>query len=201
MRRKGILGLETVRAVIMALLILGVLTIAVLLALVSISPVLDNTTRNTVRVINESGFHNSTVYRITTENSGQVGFGGFVLELAFNTSDSTTIDPANVTLGAAGTFTATTGLVNTNSTDVQYTYLYTFRPESAGLITRNISSGTARFFQNVPTFMILLGVVVILLIIGLVIFAVNRFSGSGGGSVGGLNRSRKDSLSGGGTGL
>lgn len=44
-------------------------------------------------------------------------------------------------------------------------------------VINNITSGTTDFFSNVPTFMTLLAVAVILLIIGLVIVAVNRFSG------------------------
>ena len=43
-------------------------------------------------------------------------------------------------------------------------------------IIANITSGTAVFFTNVPTFFTLLGVVVLILIIAIVIVAVTRFS-------------------------
>ena len=43
-------------------------------------------------------------------------------------------------------------------------------------IIANITTGTAVFFTNVPTFFTLLGVVVLILIIAIVIVAVTRFS-------------------------
>lgn len=46
-------------------------------------------------------------------------------------------------------------------------------------IIANITYGGTRFFQNVPTFFILLGVVVLILIIAIVIVAVSRFSAGG----------------------
>lgn len=49
-------------------------------------------------------------------------------------------------------------------------------------IFNNITGGLGTFFSNTGTFFTLLAVTVIILIIGLVIFAVNRF---GGGSSGG----------------
>lgn len=95
----GILGLETVRVVIVTLLILAVTSIAVFLALVS-------------------------------------------------------LQDANI-------FTA--GSQAANDTD---------------LIISNITSGTTDFFANVPTFMVLLGVVVLLLIIAIVLVVVGRFGGA-----------------------
>ena len=104
--KKGILGLETTRAVIVTLLILAVTAIAVFLAL-------------------------------------------------------TSLQNANI-------FTA--GSQAANDTE---------------LIIGNITSGTVSFFANVPTFMILLGVVVLLLIIAIVLVVVGRFGGAGTGGVAG----------------
>lgn len=50
-------------------------------------------------------------------------------------------------------------------------------------VLNNISTGTESLFSNAGTWMSLLAVVVLILIISVVIFAVNRF---GGGSKGGL---------------
>jgi len=105
MNKKGILGLDTVKTVIVSLLVLAVTAIAVILALVS---------------INDSN--------IFTANSQSA-------------NDSTHI-------------------------------------------VNNVTTGTTNFFSQVPTFMTLLGVVVLILIIAIVIVAVGRFEG--GGSRGGL---------------
>lgn len=104
--KKGILGLETVRVVIVTLLILAVTAIAVFLALTS--------------------------------------------------------------LQNAGIFTAQSSAAN-----------------NTAIIIDNITSGTTDFFQNVPTFMVLLGVVVLLLIIAIVLVVVGRFgTGAGGAGAG-----------------
>ena len=46
-------------------------------------------------------------------------------------------------------------------------------------ITKNVSAGVGNFFENVPTFFTLLGVVVLILIIAIIIVAVSRFGGGG----------------------
>ncbi len=102
--KKGVLGLDTVKAVMIALLTLGVITIAVVLAL--------------------------------------------------------------VTLRDAGIFTA--GSTEANQTTA---------------VISNITTGATNFFKNVPTFFILLGVVVLILIISIVIVSVSRFSGGRGESL------------------
>lgn len=50
-------------------------------------------------------------------------------------------------------------------------------------IFNNISTGTANFFSNTGTWFSLLAIVVIILIIAIVIFAVNRFGGSSRGGL------------------
>jgi len=52
-------------------------------------------------------------------------------------------------------------------------------------IIGNITSGTTAFFSYVPTWMVLLAVVVLIAIVAIIIVAVSRFEGaSGGRSVG-----------------
>jgi len=48
-------------------------------------------------------------------------------------------------------------------------------------IINNITSGATAFYANVPTFFVLLGVVVLILIISIVIVAVTRFAPGAGG--------------------
>ena len=95
--KRGILGLDTVKAVIITLLTLAVIAIACFLALVSLQ--------------------NANIF--------------------------------------------TTGSTAANQTNY---------------IINNITGGTTAFFNNVPTFFTLLGVVVLILIIAIVIVAVTRFS-------------------------
>lgn len=96
--KKGILGLDTVKAVILSLLTLAVVFIAVLLALTSLQ--------------------NANIFTANSQSANQ-----------------------------------TTNIIN------------------------NISTGGTNFFAQVPTFFVLLGVVVLILIIAIVIVAVSRFGG------------------------
>jgi len=100
--KRGILGLDTVKAVIISLLTLAVVAIAVFLALVSLK--------------------NANIFTAGSNESTQ-----------------------------------------TNN------------------IIGNVTSGVAGFFSQVPTFMTLLGVVVLILIIAIVIVAVSRFGAGAGG--------------------
>lgn len=65
-------------------------------------------------------------------------------------------------LQGAGIFTA--GSQNANNTNA---------------IIANTTAGTTSFFTNVPTIFTVLGVVAIILVVGLIIFAVRRFSQGG----------------------
>lgn len=56
---------------------------------------------------------------------------------------------------------------------------------NTGNIINNVTSGATNFFVNVPTIFTVLGVVAIILVIGLIIYAVRRFS-EGGGQVSSL---------------
>lgn len=47
-------------------------------------------------------------------------------------------------------------------------------------IINNITSGTTTFFSYVPTWMVLLAVVVLIAIVAIIIVAVSRFEGRGG---------------------
>jgi len=96
--KKAILGLDTVKAVILSLLTLAVVFIAVLLALTSLQ--------------------NANIFATGSQATNQ-----------------------------------TTDIIN------------------------NVSVGGTKFFGQVPTFFVLLGVVVLILIIAIVIVAVSRFGG------------------------
>ena len=98
--KKGVLGLDTVKAVVLSLLTLAVIAIAVFLALTSLQ--------------------NSSIF--------------------------------------------TAGSAAQNNTN---------------FIINNVTGGVTQFFNQVPTFFVLLGVVVLILIIAIVIVAVSRFGGSG----------------------
>lgn len=180
--KKAQVGLNTVGIVITWLLILGVLVIATFLALNSLSEVsiLGATGTTAYTTTNESNaWINNTGYTVTDKNDST---GTFAITEVWN---ATTAGAGvyNYSLGAGNyTIDATTGVITNASASlyenvsVTYTWVYTYNSDTGNLVD-NVTTGTTDFFSNVPTFMTLLAVAVILLIIGLVIFAVNRFSG------------------------
>ncbi len=185
LNKKGILGLETVRVVIVTLLVLAVTAIAVFLALVSLqsSDLFTDDSLGTLS-INES---------VGPVNETGVDFGNNTLAsavctitLVLNATDDIVIDAGNYTqtncniaYSAAADSSFNNTLWEVSSTTA---YTQTSQVESdTDSIVNNITNGTTQFFANVPTYMILLGVVVLLLIIAIILVVVSRFASPNAG--------------------
>jgi uncharacterized membrane protein YhdT len=69
------------------------------------------------------------------------------------------------------------GTASANNTFWNVTGSYTYDDNSAWTISTNYSTGVTGFFANVPTYFNLVGVVVLILLIGIVIYAVTKISG------------------------
>lgn len=177
--KKAILGLDTVKEVTLALLVLAVLCVAVIIALNAITD-LDGVTTSTTVVTNlATDPMNTTGYQIP----GTVGYKNceFSLTHALNSSGGDCSNSGNYTI--TGCFinasTASGGCLNFTWT-INGTYT---DAEDLDLIEGNVSQGITSFFGNIPTFFTLLAVVVIILIISIVVVAVGRF-GDGAGTQG-----------------
>ena len=95
-----------------------------------------------------------------------------------NQSTETFIPTTNYsTSGCIITVTDTSG--GFNNAIWNCTYTYTYISGDANAVLSNVSSGVAGFFGDATTWLTLLSVIVIILIIGVVVFAVNRFGGGG----------------------
>ncbi len=168
--KRGVMGLSTAQAFIvglLALVIMGVLSIIVLNALRD-STVLTVTTT----VLNESGgFINNTGY--TLDDTGVLGFTSPSITSIVNTTDGILIEAGNYTLSSTGVLT---NLTAQTWVSVSVNYAYNTQGDG-GLITNSTTAGLVTFFTNVSTWLTLLSVVIIILIIGAVIVVVNKFSG------------------------
>ncbi len=176
--KKAILGLDTVRLVMLAILGLAIIGVTIFIVLDAI--VDSDTSLKTTVFINEvtSVLMNETGYNLAG-SLGRANCVGTIVRVINTTGEF--IDPANYTI--SGCFfnitPANIGTVYHNISAWTLNGSYTDN-EDAHLIFRNITAGTNNFFGNVPVFFTLLAVVVIILIISIVIIAVNRF---GGGTV------------------
>jgi hypothetical protein len=183
--KRGILGLETVRVVIVTLLILAVTSIAVFLALVSLQD------SNLFVADTGSGtFTNETINLTLAGNAPATvdPLTGVVLSsvVVQNATDGTNVISGGnwTTSGNLLLAVAASPFINTN-VNVSASFTNTFDSQTTNdtnKIIGNITSGTTDFFANVPTFMVLLGVVVLLLIIAIVLVVVGRFGGTTGGA-------------------
>lgn len=132
------------------------------------------------RVVNETGFYlNGTTYTVAKALT-EVGFGGFTVIEAINSSDATVIGSGNYTTTTTGTFTNVTAW---GDDEVYITYDYTYKPtEGTGdrMIT-NFTSGVDNVASKIPTILLIAAVVLILGVLGL-LWSQYRKMNIGGGS-------------------
>ncbi len=198
--KRGILGFEVVKAVLIGLLILAVLAIAVFAVLVPLEETTQTQFTEGFTKVNESftAVGNQTNQTVADSLTAvNFAFNNASL-VCTNASNDVLVPTSNWTAYPNGNFigsdTSCQGVLGVAGGtgfcgwDWQCTYTYSFTSNNdAAKITDNVTSGTTQFFEQVPTFMTLLGVVVLILIIAIVIVAVGRFEDSGfeGGKVGG----------------
>jgi hypothetical protein len=178
---KGQLGLDTVKAVILSLLIITVIAVATFFILYSLLPTAESLAADKagVNVVNESVVLTPTGNGIELAKNVGVRNCKATVSAVVNATDGDTIPVAKYVVTGCFIKAAGTGAGSYafNATKVTYTYSYD-DPYTNNLV-QNISYGAESFFTQVPTFFVLLGVVVLILIIAVVIVAVTRFSPTG----------------------
>jgi hypothetical protein len=189
MEQKSILGLNTVKAFVIAMLslaIIGIISLVVLGSFSSTSLIsqvgipLSGTSSNesTVTAVSEGGvilskgYYNSPICTVTQCVNAT---SGTVIPTVNYTATSCTVKWAGAELDAIGS----------NNSVWKCSYSWSYK-DSSGIdsVTKNTSAGLIGFFGNSVTFFALLGVVVIILIISLVVVVVNRFGGESTSSSG-----------------
>ena len=185
---RGILGLNTVKAfivVLLALAIIGVVTLIVLGALSEESLIAGTRATNTGVNFNET-FTNATQLNnlsVSTANSFRSPI--CTNHIFTNATGGGLITLANVTLTDNGCQWLGLQVSEFKNNPWNVTYAFSDKgPSGVEDITTNVSTGIVAFFTNSATFFSLLAVVVIILIISLVIVVVNRFGGETGGTAG-----------------
>jgi len=179
--KKAMMGLDTVKVVLVVLLTLGVIAIAMFVALTSLQPAVESLDRsNTGTVTNESttkAMNYTWTYTFNTSISGQRN-PTCTITSVINGTDGVSINSGNYTvpstLGGCN-IKASTPSAGFNSTvwKVSYTYVYA-SPDSYNAVS-NITNGSVNFFKQIPTVFTILGVIVIILAVGIIIVAVMRF--------------------------
>jgi len=184
--KKGVLGLDTVKAFMLIILVVVVILFSMVIALSSLRDAAENvepTTTNTI--VNETlTAANDTVFTPTSVTGGEQRKETCAITSLNNASGGEDIPVSNFTFDT--TLCTITMIGGTfNATDVNITFSNNFLTSSAANeVLTNISGGALDFVGNTSTWFSLLSVLIVILIISVVIMAVNRFGG--GGSRGGL---------------
>ena len=186
-QKKGILGLNTVKAfviVLLSLAIVGVITLVILGSLNSGQLQTLTDIRNSTTVANESlaAVNETTVNLVGATTVRPI----CTVATVTNNTDGVVIASANYTVsGCTIAFSGGAGGLAVNNTAWDVDYVWTqVSSQPVDAITVNVSAGIENFFTNSVTFFALLAVVVIILIIALIIVVVNRFGGETGGAGG-----------------
>jgi hypothetical protein len=173
-KKKAVVGLDVVEAVILSLLAIGILSITTILVLYSLLPSTDAISQTSgQRVINESGTMTSAGY--TLAKSTLYGFSSPSIVTVTNTSNSVIIPSANYTLVGNKLYNSTVVAQG----GVYITYDYKISNSGASSIINNISEGNTSFFGNSSTFFSILAVVVIIALIALIVLYIRQFRSEG----------------------
>jgi len=197
MDKRGILGLDTVKVFILALMIIAILVIVSFEILTNLRDTTYNvaaaettvsfTNRTTTLKINDSV--NVANPEKLTIPQGVLPNCALTITVITNTTGST-ITSGNYTIAACSFYVSgTSGSSNNSFWNV--TGSYTYDSPYVQSLVGNTTKGFTTFFSNVPTFFTLLGVVVLILIIAIVIVAVSRF---GVGAIGGQTQGESERL-------
>ena len=180
--KRGQVGLDIVKGVIMTLLVLTILGVVLFLVFSNLQPVVSNldTYTNSGSTINET----ITSVTETGKNLAVYSYDSVVCTITnvINATDGVAIPAANrTTTNCNLRYSGPTGIFNNTNWKVSYTYTYRPKTSSANAngVGNNISSGIVSFFTYVPTIMAILAVVVIIAAVAILIFYVKGFEGGG----------------------
>lgn len=178
--KKGQVGLDTSKAVMYSLMTLTIIAVALIILISTLknSNVASNTgtlsqvdtvtaVAHAARPLSQQGLEDCTATVIEARNA-----------------TSLTLIPATNYTVSACTILYNTGQGNANgfnNSNWQVNYTATFN--SYSLISNNVTGGISGFFANTTIWFALLGVVIIILIIAVVIFAVNSFGARNQGAI------------------
>lgn len=180
MKKKGVLGLDTVKLVILTLLILAIFVIVLLVILSPLQTTVESiditnfatTTNETLTTVTEAGeslnvtstdiFRNPVCAINKCLNHTQGGY-------------NVTVTPGNYSVTACVLSFIGTAASGFNNSNWKCSYNFTYAKPYTRDLVANISSGGTTFFTYVPTFFMLLAVVVMILIIAIVVTVLSRF--------------------------
>ncbi len=171
--KKGVLGLETVRVVMIIFLVLAVIAVTIILTTVNLRDVLERIDLTSGNTVNETITPDASGANLTPATGD---FQNRICTISFINNETAVIETGN--------YTETRCIVTNLTGDVlsvwNVTYTWSYSSPTTRNIERNISEGLTDFFNNTGTIFSILIVVVIILTIAIIIAVVSRFGGGAG---------------------
>lgn len=184
--KKGALGFDTAKGVIVALLVLSVLTIAAYVALVTLRDAAESAeTLKTATIYNETVTLTTSGVNLAYSNPNVRNAVCTISTVTNETGDYEVVSTANYSTANDGCKLVGAAAGSYNDFGINVTYSVTYNSQEPYNLVSNVTYGGTQFFKNVPTFLIILGVVVLILIISIVIRVVIGFGGGSFGRRGG----------------
>ena len=174
MNKKAVLGLDTAKLFVLAILALVIISVVTLIVLDNIDDIqpnafggaLSNATTSTVVNFSSSSYPTG----LSSTNLDCV----LTVSIMTNATEGTIIPATNYTItNCAIGCSSATGCANFNNTLWNVTGTYT-KTSSSKIMVTNTSSALESLFADTGTWFTLIGVVIIILIIAVVIVVVNR---------------------------
>jgi len=176
--KKGIIGLDTVKAVMVTILALAIIGVAIVIVL---------TTLDESDIVRDSKSETNLNDTLTTVSE----IGEYFTNYSLESASCTVTYVQNETSGGvinSGNYTTNNCWIQFSGADLTYnnsnwnvSYTYTYDVNYVEGIKENVTEGIVDFFSNTTTIFAILVVVVIILAITIIIVAVSRFSGEGNG--------------------
>jgi hypothetical protein len=170
-------------------LIFGIasLVIAVIIAFVIVSTLTEanllEDNRESVAVINESGYINSTGYTLDGASATRLLGGSFSITEALNAADNSSIGSGNYTVSDTG---VVTNAAATTYDDALISYTYTLKTHeevSTDGLSANFTDGVDNVSAKIPTVLLIAAIVLILGVLVLLVAAWQRMNIGGNGGI------------------
>jgi len=171
--KKGVLGLDTATAFVIALLVLVVMAVVFVIVLGSFSTIsVSDSLAETGHIDNETVTLTSLGVPLSVNGLPSLSITN---DIVTNATGAETLGAGNYTI-SAGSISAVTA--EYNNTDVNVTYDFRNADQSVTSIISNSTTGLEALFASAVTWFSLLAVVIIILIIVIVIVAVRGLGGA-----------------------
>lgn len=182
-----------VRSVMGWVLGLGIIAFLVLILVVIFGNLSGNLgfDRSTTSYINESGWVNGSEYTFVNAGVSQAGYVSVAVDEVFNQSTELVVPASEYTVNSGNGTIIWTGITVYDNANISYTVTFKDLPErQAEDVIGNYTASARNTSAQFPTVGTILGIAVLLMIlIGILVFAIRRMMGvadaAGGGSGGG----------------